>query len=294
MISTLPKISIITPSYNQAQFLEATILSVLGQNYPNLEYIIMDGGSTDHSAEIIKKYEKQLFFWCSEKDSGQSNAINNGFKKSTGEILMWLNSDDILMPNILHKVAEIYLENKNFLHFGNCIHFNNTDNGLNCFGSNVIKQHQNYNLKDADYIIQPSSFWGRNIWDEIGELSETVHFGFDWEWFLKVEKKFELKPIAEVISMYRIHDDHKSGTGGRKRQEELLKIYEEFNPRFAKLYSNLMNDDLDKARNYTSFKIKLKNRLARNTSFFQKLRILYPNHYSDFSNKEISDAMGML
>lgn len=290
----LPKISIITPSYNQAQFLEATILSVLGQNYPNLEYIIMDGGSTDSSKSIIEKYSSQLYYWKSEKDSGQSNAINNGFRRSTGEILMWLNSDDILMPNILHRIAELYLENKNVLHFGNCIHFNNSAEGLTCVGSNIVKQHKNFNLKDADYIIQPSSFWSRSIWEEIGELSETVHFGFDWEWFLKVEKKFELKPIPEVISMYRIHEDHKSGTGGRKRQEELLKIYEEFNPRFAKLYSHLINDDLEKAKNFNNFKISVKNKLGKHTSLSQKLRILYPDHYSDFSNKEICAAMGML
>ena len=176
----IPKISIVTPSYNQGQFLEETILSVLGQNYPNLEYIIMDGGSTDESKEIIKKYADDLYYWVSEKDSGQANAINSGFKISTGEILMWLNSDDILMPNILHKVAAKCMKNENILYFGNCIHFKNSVDGLFCFGSNVKKQHENIKLIAADYIIQPSSFWSRKIWEEVGELSEYVHFVFDW------------------------------------------------------------------------------------------------------------------
>lgn len=289
-----PRISIITPSYNQAQFLEDTILSVIGQNYPNLEYIIMDGGSTDDSKKIIEKYAGKLHYWVSEKDSGQSNAINRGFAKSTGDILMWVNSDDILMPNVLQKIASKYLQEKKVLYFGNCLHFKNSIDGLSSHGSNVVKKHQTLILSEIDYIIQPSSFWSREIWEEIGHLSENIHFGFDWEWFLRVQNKFKIQPISEVISMYRIHEDHKSGTGGKKRQEELLKIYAEFNPRFAVLYGHLINDDIKMVKNYINFKIRIKYKLGKNTSLAQKLRILYPSHYIDFTNEEIQNTMLML
>ena len=113
MQAELPKISIITPSFNQADYLEETILSIINQNYPNLEYIIIDGGSTDNSVEIIKKHEKNIDYWVSEKDNGQSHAINKGFAKATGEILNWINSDDILAENALIKIAEAYLKRKN-------------------------------------------------------------------------------------------------------------------------------------------------------------------------------------
>jgi glycosyltransferase involved in cell wall biosynthesis len=104
-----PRISIVTPSYNQGQFLEQTILSVISQNYPNLEYIIIDGGSTDNSVSVIKKYDKYLSYWVSEKDLGQTDAINKGFSKCTGDIFNWLNSDDYLEPGALHSIARAYL-----------------------------------------------------------------------------------------------------------------------------------------------------------------------------------------
>jgi len=106
-----PKITVVTPNYNQDRFIEHAILSVLNQEYPNLEYIIIDGGSTDDSVSIIKKYEDKLHYWVSEKDSGMYNAINRGFSMSSGEIMCWINSDDILMENSLNIVSKIFVNN---------------------------------------------------------------------------------------------------------------------------------------------------------------------------------------
>lgn len=291
-MKSYPKISLITPSYNQAEYLEATILSVLGQNYPNLEYIIMDGGSTDASEEIIKKYESSLFYWQCKKDNGQADAINQGFEMATGDILMWLNSDDMLMPNVLNVVANKYLEDKNKLYFGNCIRFKN-DNKISTWDSNVIKEFEINKLNELDYIIQPSSFWSREIWETVGKLNEEVHFGFDWEWFLRVEQQFTLQPISECISLYRIHDNHKSGTGGNKRQLELLKIYETYNNRLSKLYKLLIQEDFEEVSKISTLKFKVKDIMGRNTSFFQKLRTKNPE-YKEFSNKEIEQLLTML
>lgn len=163
----LPKIHIVTPSYNQGEFLEDTILSVLGQNYPNLEYLIIDGGSTDNSVEIIKKYEDKLAYWVSEKDNGQSEAINKGFKIATGEILGWINSDDMYMPNILNTVSKLMNPENEKLIYGQCVHIEQVPKVVFTYGSSIF---QHNDISQIDYIIQPSSFWTRKTWDKVEEL----------------------------------------------------------------------------------------------------------------------------
>jgi glycosyltransferase involved in cell wall biosynthesis len=140
MSEQLPKITVVTPSYNQAQFLEQTILSVIGQEYPNLEYILMDGGSKDGSVEIIKKYEQHFTYWQSEKDNGQGAAINAGFAKATGDILCWLNSDDLFMPGTLLKIGRMFQNiSEPTVIFGNCLHFH--ENSAKTRGSDVELCH---------------------------------------------------------------------------------------------------------------------------------------------------------
>jgi glycosyltransferase involved in cell wall biosynthesis len=291
-----PKISIVTPSYNQGQYLEDTILSVLGQGYPNLEYLIYDAASTDNSVEIIKKYENELAYWVSEKDEGQADVINKGFAKSSGEILMWLNSDDVLMPNVLHFIAEQYIDKGDGIYFGNCIHFKeNPEGSLYASGSNVGASYNNIALELADTIIQPSSFWSKNVWLQNGNLADNFHFGFDWEWFLRAKKNhIPFYSINKPISLYRIHDAHKTGIGGKKRQEELLKIYEIYSPKYAALYELVWNENFD-----FRFKERVLFRICKTfskkgfsrTHFF---KVLNRKKYKLYSVEEINSIKGML
>lgn len=291
-----PKISIITPSYNQGQYLEDTILSVLGQAYPNLEYLIYDAASNDNSVAIIKKYEDKLSYWESVKDNGQADAINKGFAKATGEILMWLNSDDVLMPNVLHFIAEQYIEKGDGIYFGNCIHFRElTPNGLYASGSNVATNYNSIPLELADTIIQPSSFWTKNVWLKNGVLDENFHFGFDWEWFLRAKYNgISFYFINKPISLYRFHEAHKTGVGGKKRQDELYEIYKIYSPKYGKLYH------LVRFEKFTlSFIQKVLFRFCR---LFLKdkftrthlLKIIKRKEYKEYTVEEINKIKGML
>ena len=178
---TLPKITVITPSYNQGHFITETIDSVLSQNYPNLEYIVMDGGSTDDTVDILKSYGKK-FTWVSKKDKGQTDAINKGIKKSTGDIICYLNSDDVFLPNTLNTVAEYFMQNPEAMWVtGDYFIIDADGNKIQSFVAEYKKWlRQNpskQRLSIANYIIQPSTFWRKELTQEIGlstKISITV------------------------------------------------------------------------------------------------------------------------
>lgn len=183
MIKEFPKISLVTPSFNQAEFIEATIQSILSQDYPNLEYIIIDGGSTDGSVEIIQKYEKHLHFWCSEPDAGQYDAINKGFSHSTGEIMAWLNSDDMYCPWALKTVASIMsaLPQVEWLTTLSPVFWD--WHGF-CILISSITGYSRSAFLDGGYlplnnkiginwIQQESTFWRRNLWQKVGGAIAT-------------------------------------------------------------------------------------------------------------------------
>lgn len=279
-----PKISVVTPSYNQGHFLEQTILSVIGQNYPNIEYIIIDGGSTDNSINIIKKYSNKISFWISEPDLGQADAINKGFAKSTGEILCWLNSDDLFMPNIFEFISQQINIDEKMIITGDCIHFEEKGSfGTYAVGSQSELNISRINIFDADPIIQPSTFWTRKVWNSVGVLDINLHYVFDWDWFIKATiNKVEFKVVNKTLSLYRIHKDHKTLNGNMDRHKEIINVYLNFkNEQNANTYKFLLRDKIILKRKIlivfrrllVFFRIKLNDA--------QILKIIFPSHYKN-------------
>ena len=284
-----PRITIVTPSYNQGQFLEETILSVVGQQYPNLEFIIIDGGSTDNSVEVIKKYEKHLNCWVSEKDNGQGAAINKGFARATGDIMAWLNSDDMYLPGTLHHIASKLNSISPEIVFGNCIHIR--ENSPLVTGSDVQGRHTTMNLVLADYIIQPSTFWTKDLWLKTGTLDESLVFGFDWEWFIRAKKAGGIfTPEVKYLSLYRIHGEHKTGVGGERRLRELATIYgrhagEKYEELFLRCCSH--RSKIIARKTWIS-----RSRLTRHEGSL--LKKAFPRLFHGFTQDEVRDMVSML
>lgn len=240
MTSSCPRISIITPSFNQAQYLRQTIESVLSQGYPNLEYIVIDGGSTDGSVEIIQEYESRLAYWVSEPDRGQCDAINKGFARATGDVMAWLNSDDMYLPAILGKVVSLIPDvSTPALVYGGALEFiQDEPHGW----ASLPQAFSRKRLRQLDYIVQPSAFWTRALWDATGPLNEKYHFVLDWDWLLRASELCDFTRTTEYLSVYRHHKDHKTGTGGAKRLKEIVEIVEswadpEWKAAFLYIYS---------------------------------------------------------
>ena len=283
-----PRITIVTPSFNQGQFIEETITSVIGQHYPNLEYIVMDGGSSDETVEVIKRYERHIHHWQSEKDGGQAAAINAGFARSSGDILAWLNSDDFYLPGALHFIAAQMNANQAQIVTGNCFHF--VENEARAHGSDVVKHHARSDLKLWDYIVQPSSFWTRQAWQQTGKLNEDLNFAFDWEWFIRCQKSgVEFSARQKYLSAYRFHGAHKTGTGGEKRYAEIAEIYR---THAGEKYEQLFQTLRQSARGIN--RVKRVSRLARVPAIESALlKRAFPTIYRNFNAQEIEDVSSM-
>jgi len=213
-----PKITIVTPSYNQGNYLEETIRSVLLQNYPNLEYIIIDGGSTDNTKNIIKKYENWITYWISEPDYGQSNAINKGMRQSTGQILNWINSDDIFLPKAFYYVAR-YLKShpKVGMVYG--------DRYIIDLNSNIIdKVKYHFFLKRQLYyksgVAQETAFWRKDLFFKAGQVDEALKFVMDYELWWRFSKISVIRHLPVYLGAFRDHLDSKSNKIREKRNIE--------------------------------------------------------------------------
>ena len=221
----LPLISIVTPSYNQGAFLEEAIKSVIFQNYANVEYIIIDGGSTDESLDIIHKYESRISYWQSKPDKGQANAINIGFKRAKGEILAWLNADDVYMPGTLQHIAD------KFIHFpsteiiyGDCVFIDEKGNFIRYFTE--CEDYDKYRLLNfSNFIMQPTTFFTRNKLFEIGLLDENLFYAMDWDlWCSFSEKNAKFKYLPRVLAANRVYSNTKTYSGGNDRLREIWRV----------------------------------------------------------------------
>lgn len=213
--SQWPKISLVTPSYNQGQFLEKTIRSILDQGYPNLEYIIIDGGSQDDSKKIIKRYASQLKYWVSEPDKGQADAINKGFAHTTGEIMGWLNSDDVLMPGSLHLIAKIFTGLSQVEWISSTTQTLTKDGyihhvGLRPVYFRICVEHGLQHGRGLGFIMQEGTFWRRSLWERTGARVSDLYYGMDFDLWKRFAKEAFLLPVHTPLAGFRLNPNAKS------------------------------------------------------------------------------------
>jgi glycosyltransferase involved in cell wall biosynthesis len=219
----LPLVSVVTPSYNQGRFIAATIESVLSQDYSNIEYIVVDGASNDDTAEVVARYGDRLRF-VSEPDRGQSDAINKGFRMARGEIVAWLNSDDVFLPGAVSAAVAALTDRPDAgAVYGEGYQMDEAGNITSRFA--VTQEFNLWRLLNlSDYILQQSVFFRRRVFDEIGFLDESLHYGMDWEILMRIGLHYPIQYIPHEMGAIREYPSAKSFSGGSARARELAAI----------------------------------------------------------------------
>jgi glycosyltransferase involved in cell wall biosynthesis len=220
------RFAIVTPTLNQVKFVKATIDSVLQQNYPNLAYFVQDGGSVDGTANILQTFDNRIE-WRSETDSGQGDAINRGFERVDGDVMAYLNSDDVLLPGTLAYVARYFLENPEVdIVYGHRIYID--IDGFE-IGRCVLPPHDAEALKWADYVPQETLFWRRRVWATVGPMDKSFEFALDWEFLLRAQKAgFRFTRLPRFLACFRVHDDQKSARLTQIGQKEMSRLRAEY------------------------------------------------------------------
>lgn len=227
--SPWPKVSIVTPSYNQGQFIEETIRSVLLQGYPNLEYIIIDGGSTDDSVEIIRKYEPWLAYWVSEPDRGQSHAINKGFALATGSLLGWENSDDLLRPEALHRLAIVHVQHPHSLLAGSVINLSNDLEIGVVHPRNLTFRNCVEFWTGRRRSSMPGIFYPRGLIDQVGGLDEDLRYAFDLDLLCRLLQVSSAVYLPQhPVACFRLHPESKSVAEGIRFMPEDIVVSERY------------------------------------------------------------------
>ena len=223
------RISIITVSFNQGQFIEDNIKSVIDQNYSNVEHIIIDAGSTDKTLNVLNAYDKYVN-WISEPDEGQSDGLNKGFKKATGDIIGWFNSDDRVPPNALRSVSEFFNNNPNEIALvGDQRIIDESGNEIKIIKSRSYTY--DYLLNQAKGITQNSTFFKRSVFDQIGYLNKNTHYAMDRDLFIRIASLRPMPYIPKVLGEFRIQENAKTAKGSYYFAKDMLRIRKQYNGR---------------------------------------------------------------
>jgi glycosyltransferase involved in cell wall biosynthesis len=221
------KVTVVTPSFNQASFIDQTIRSVVKQDHEKVEYIVIDGGSTDGSDKIISGYADRLAYWCCERDNGQSDAIRKGFERATGDILGWLNSDDILLPGALSHVVEFFEKNPEVECLSGGGYYIDAKGaalstatpgytlGVNC-------SYNRLRFYEMDGVLQQATFWRRSAYEAVGGIDVSLRFAMDLDLFIRLAKRRPIARTKKLLGCFRLHEDCKSWTIQDVRRTERL------------------------------------------------------------------------
>ncbi|GAB4498168.1 MAG: hypothetical protein OHK0052_11060 [Anaerolineales bacterium] len=218
-----PLVSIVTPSYNQARFLEQTIQSVLSQDYPQVEYWVMDGGSNDGSVDILRKYDAQLAGWVSERDKGQTDAINKGFARATGQIFAWLNSDDYYYPGAIRAAVDFLQANPAVgMVYGNADLVDESGTRLGDFPARQTDYARL--LTGSVHIPQQAAFWRADLWRQIAPLDESFYFAMDYDLWVRLAKLAPIVYTPQKWAAFRLHGSGKTSLSDDRCWPEMLKV----------------------------------------------------------------------
>ena len=218
-----PLVSIVTPSLNQGRFIEETVKSVLGQDYSPIEYLVVDGGSTDETLAILRRYDGALR-WVSEPDSGQAAAVNKGFRATSGQILGWLNSDDVYEPSAVSTAVAYLLEHPEAaMVYGDASHIDAAGQDL---GPCAYVEPANLErlVHEVDYIVQPAAFFRRSAFEAVGPLDESLHWALDYDLWIKIARRFPFAYVPRRLARYRLTGENKTTVGGFDRFAELDRV----------------------------------------------------------------------
>jgi len=222
-LSENPRVSIITPSFNQGRFLEESIRSVLEQSYPNIEYIVVDGGSRDESVEIIKKYQEHFAWWVSEKDKGHADALNKGFARATGEILAWLNSDDVYYPQAVAEAVALLKEHPEVgMVYGDADLIDNSGAAVGQFAARQTDYRRM--LRGSVHIPQATTFFRADLWRQVGPLDLSLFFSFDYDLWVRIAKVSQLLYVPKRWAKFRIHGEGKTIVNDDRCYPDMLRV----------------------------------------------------------------------